>query len=330
MIIHSHVKKICEVYSLGQPLRDIKPVQGGLLHQLFFLKTTVGEYAVKWLSTNNQALLRHNLLSPEKSQRIAKLMQMQHVPTLVALQQRGRFVFEYELQRYLILPWIQGKTLTATELSLSSLEKIGTLVAVIHESHVDELFSVPRWAGLDEGVFRNAINHVAKINKTFYRLLVGKADLICLWSQQAHDALSILNKQLVFSHRDLDPRNVIWQNADKPILIDWEYAGLINPLLDLFIVALNWSNVLTGKIIKENFQAIVRGFIKVKKTTEPLTPLIINGYLGYCLDWFQYNLRQLQSLNSRVAITELQLTLTAIETVIHEQETLINWFNMDS
>jgi predicted Ser/Thr protein kinase len=50
--------------------------------------------------------------------------------------------------------------------------------------------------------------------------------------------MSLLNKNTVVSHGDLDQKNVLWDKTGKPILIDWESACKINhsDLMSLFSI----------------------------------------------------------------------------------------------
>ena len=45
----------------------------------------------------------------------------------------------------------------------------------------------------------------------------------------------------VLSHRDLDPKNVLWDGI-SPYVIDWESAGEINPAAELLETLLSWSD----------------------------------------------------------------------------------------
>lgn len=48
-----------------------------------------------------------------------------------------------------------------------------------------------------------------------------------------------MRKCQVISHRDLDPKNVMWDGMN-PYLIDWEAAGPVNPYQEFLEVALYW------------------------------------------------------------------------------------------
>ncbi|WP_449602525.1 phosphotransferase [Paenibacillus sp. Marseille-Q9583] len=66
----------------------------------------------------------------------------------------------------------------------------------------------------------------------------------------------ILN-HMVISHRDLDQKNVLWDELQIPIIIDWEAAGPIHPTQELIDVALYWSGFETGSVRKDAFYTLI-------------------------------------------------------------------------
>ena len=51
---------------------------------------------------------------------------------------------------------------------------------------------------------------------------------IMRWDRNVVTGLYEASQNQVISHRDLDPKNVMWKN-DAPYIIDWEAAGYVNP-----------------------------------------------------------------------------------------------------
>lgn len=96
---------------------------------------------------------------------------------------------------------------------------------------------------------------------------------------------------MIISHRDLDPKNVMW-SQDNPIIIDWESAGYINPMQELTETAIYWSENEKGDIDKERFFAFI-GEYKNKYGTlqSDWRMVLLNGFLGK-LGWLEYNLKR--------------------------------------
>ncbi|WP_448916631.1 phosphotransferase [Eubacterium ramulus] len=59
------------------------------------------------------------------------------------------------------------------------------------------------------------------------------------WDCDVVENAAKLKCNQVISHRDLDPKNIMWKN-DVPYIIDWEVAGYINPYEELIQVLNYW------------------------------------------------------------------------------------------
>lgn len=322
------VTEICEAYQLGTMIAPIKEISGGSLHKLWQLQTNQGIYALKQIQQNNIALLKDNLLSPERSQEIAAFMQKNGIPTISALQHNGHYIVTLDQQPFMVMPWLQGETLADANINLATIRKIGNLLAQIHLANfVDEQIKLPSWKGLTKHEWQNLIALI-QIPEMIVTLQTELPNLI-LWSEHANQVSDILCQELVFSHRDLDEKNVIWQKNNALILLDWEYAGLINPHLDLFIVALNWSGILSGTFSKEKYQAIICGFNELQTLNPTPSIEIFYGYVGYCLDWIIFNLRKLSYGFSHICQLEVMNTLRVLHYVI-KSENLIMELNRNN
>lgn len=310
------VKQICQIYSLGQPLSNPQSVQGGMLHALWHLKTNVGEYAIKCLDKRNLNLLEHNVLSPQKTQEIAQLMQEKNVPTVIALKQHDQFMLTIDGQDIIVMPWIEGEVLTSNA-TASQAFLIGKILSKIqqHSSHFQ--FSIPKWQGHSQNEWEKLLHYRSQISESL------EINNLIEWSERANAASKDLNNKLVLSHRDLDQKNVIWKSPNSPVILDWEYAGLINETLDLLIVALNWSDV-TTRLDEKKFKAVIDGYYSTGKTVQPLSTDIVSGYIGYCLDWVSYNLRKLEE--GTQAPIEIFNSIGAIKTVVNSEQKIISWY----
>ena len=63
----------------------------------------------------------------------------------------------------------------------------------------------------------------------------------------------------VISHRDLDPKNVMWKEKN-PYIIDWEAAGYVNPYQELVEVLNYWIVDAEGTYDYGMFQALIKAY----------------------------------------------------------------------
>ena len=106
---------------------------------------------------------------------------------------------------------------------------------------------------------------IARKNKVSWVSLYEEAlEDIVNWNQKILNAKAILSKEKVISHRDLDPKNVMWK-GNSPFIIDWEAAGYVNPYQELLEVLNYWADDGEGGLHKNLFMAILTKY-KTHKT----------------------------------------------------------------
>lgn len=65
---------------------------------------------------------------------------------------------------------------------------------------------------------------------------------------------------LIMSHRDLNPKNVIWDFNQKPHIIDWEWAGWIDPDFEAIHTALMWSGLMAAEFHEIPYRAFLAAY----------------------------------------------------------------------
>lgn len=300
-------EKLCDILQLGEITGIPEVVTGGLLHRMFAVETTKGKYAIKAL--NPQIMLRpavkQNFI---QSERIASIVS-NYIAALPAKILNGTAIQKIESQFYLVFDWIEGKSLKPNEIKLVHCEKIGAVLAAIHMTDFSELNIINPYTDNVQLTDWNCYLKKGKANNSVWvGLLLENIDSLYDWNIQANKSSNLLASDTVISHRDLDPKNVMW-NQDNPIVIDWEAAGCINPFQELTETAIYWSETQTGGIEKERFMAFISGYKKrygALKTNWRI--VLLNGFSGK-LAWLEYNLKR--SLWIECADEEEQLIGTA-------------------
>ncbi|BBI33417.1 phosphotransferase [Cohnella abietis] len=283
-------EELCNTLQLGELTCVPKAITGGLLHKMYVVQTTKGKYAIKAL--NPQIMLRptamQNFINSERIADIAR----NNVPALSAKEVNGTFMHKIANQFYLIFDWIDSKSLISNEIDVVHCERMGAILAEIHMTDFSEL-------GIDKGYSNNTLltdwNYYLQKgqqnNSVWLSLLREYLDKLYEWNRMANESTKLLESDMVISHRDLEPKNVMWEQG-SPILIDWESAGYINPMQDLTETAIYWSANENGSIDKERFLAFIVGY-KTKYGIPQANwgMVLVNGLLGK-LDWLEYSLKR--------------------------------------
>src|SRR6185312_8848590 len=254
------ILKICDIFSLGATLNDAIPVTGGLIHRMWKITTSSSSFAIKEL---DEAIMKRPGIyeSYIQSEKISAIIKSKRIPSETALINHDTPLHEVDGSIVMVFPWVEGKTLTVSQVTIENAKQIGKIVAEIHATNIampdlpmPEIHSVSeeRWHFLIDEAVSNKVVWATEANNNLSNL-IG-------WSDICRKAKQRLNKNLVISHRDMDPKNVIWCDAVSPVLIDWEGAGLINPTEEVINVAMEWAGM-TEILFRENiFISVINGY----------------------------------------------------------------------
>jgi thiamine kinase-like enzyme len=280
------------------------------------INTNRGSFAIKELdATIMQRPGIHE--SYIQSEKIAASLKSKQIPAATAIINHNIPLYETDGIIVMVFPWIEGKTLTLNQVTTEHAKQIGAVVAAIHAANIKtfdlpipeaHFISAERWHDLVEKALNNKLVWADVANANLPHLIA--------WSDTYQKAKPRLNKHLIISHTDMDPKNVIWCDAQSPVLIDWEGAGFINPTAEVVNVAIEWSGITEMLFREDIFSAVIEGYrngggCMIKSDMLDAFHGLIGGYLG----WLEFNMiRSLDSSKYNVdaqnlGIEETQLTL---------------------
>ncbi|MDX8344634.1 phosphotransferase [Rossellomorea sp. YZS02] len=279
------IKELCNSLHLGDWVTKPVPVSGGLLHTMYAVETTKGKYAVKAL--NPSIMMRPDALDNYiRSERVARTVS-NNVAALPAKTFGGKAIQNAGDQWFLVFDWVEGRRLPADELHADHCRRMGTVLADIHHTDFQEM-------GIEVDVtevrpsieWRTYLRKSQDVNEEWVRVFHENIDKLYEWDARSCDAEKRLGADRVMSHRDLDPKNVLWVEGN-PVLIDWESAGFIHPAHDLVETALYWSGYDEAR-----FKAFISGYAGKGMVLEAdWEAVLANGFSGK-LDWLEYNLKR--------------------------------------
>jgi Ser/Thr protein kinase RdoA (MazF antagonist) len=275
---------ICQHFCLGNLSHIPVKISQGLLHQVWRVITTHGQYAVKFLDQNRQD---NRLLNPNQTQIIASRLQRFGVPAIVALSVENQYLFNINAQQILVFPWSEGRPRDIKILKSKHVAAVGKTLAEIHQLNFSAGdYTVPLWGCYSEKQWQALLAPMAFTELSF---LQKELPQIIAWSASARQAFAVLNTHVVLSHRDLILENILWQDQSL-VLIDWDYAGPINPQLERWIVACNLSGITTPQPRKKLFDAFMQGYDAIGFVSKIYSQdILLAGYRGYVLDWIALN-----------------------------------------
>jgi len=329
----AQIARLCTLFMLGEPLHGPQAIQGGLLHRLWRLQTSLGTFAVKQL---NPAIMRKPDIrdSYRLTERVAAAMAVQGVPAAAALKGEGDggTVQEIGDATFMVYHWIDGETLPIKAVAPERTRLIGTIMARMHS--LPQPFpglTLPNWEPFSEDEWDMLTFQASDRDIPWTQQVRNALPLLNEWSKLDAEANVILSRTSVVSHHDLDQKNVLWRNATSPVVIDWEAAGLTNPTMDVVSTALSWSGQSVQPPQEDSFNALLEGYISEGGVIRDPGIVAMHGVIGNWLGWLLFNMHRSlgESVNTEeerlLGIRETSSTLSTLRALATNAEKWARW-----
>ena len=301
-MISIEMNGLMEYLKLGNVVAELVQVTGGLLHKMYRVSTDIGEYAVKVLNPEimKRPVALRNTVNSEK---IADAFQAK-IPVVAALEIDGRQIHELNGAYYMIFDWVEGASIFPPEITGENCSAIGDVLGKIHQEKLTVDGVMPEEDGATLFVWDKYQKLVQGLEQEVWaiRYLEALPD-IKAWNQAACDAQEVLAETLVISHRDLDPKNVMW-NGNAPLIIDWEAAGYVNPYQELLEVVNYWADDGKGGLLKKHFDALFEAYTKHIKLENVDWAAVYAGSFYGMLGWLEYNVKRALGIEAATAEEE--------------------------
>jgi len=274
---------------LGPLLKSPKKIEGGLLNKIFKVSTIRGNFALKLL--NPEVIKRKdglkNFLFTEKVSNIAKLSGIKCIP---AKEINNKLIHSIKGNYFLIFDWFDGKAINEEELTEDKIKKISKELCLLHKidfSEVEKECDI--FYELNEIDFDYYLSKIK--NKNIYNTVKEIKNKFSALDKESINSLKLLQNKQVISHRDLDLPNVLRDNKDNPVIIDWETSGWVNPTLEVIDTAWNWAG---GKdyFDKNKYKTFLNTYVKEGGNLDDYEIAFKADYKAK-LRWFEYNLKRI-------------------------------------
>lgn len=283
------IQRLCETYSLGILEKDPVLVTGGLLHKMYRVCTGMGEYAVKIL--NPDIMQRPEALNNMmNSERIANTF-ANKIPLVAAKLLQGQYVIKDEEFYYMVFEWLDGESIFTPDITSGHCEQIGKILGKIHAMDI-KIDGLKTAENIREMFAWDSYLQEAKSQNTKWcSILAENISSIKQWDKQAVEALQSASGYQVISHRDLDPKNVMWRE-NRLYIIDWEAAGYVNPYQELIEVLNYWIVDEAGGYNREKFTALMKAYIENMDISAVDWNVILSCSFDGMLGWLEYNIKR--------------------------------------
>lgn len=283
-------EKIIKKLHLGKDLLRFEPLHGGALHKIWRVDTELGIFVLKEINTHISS--RRAFPKPyETAEIIANRFYQSNLPAVCAAKINEHYVNKILDRYFIVYPFIKGHIIATDKLNIKQLEAIASIFSVMHSLNLKiENVDNPHYDIFDNNYWATLLTEGKP--STISPFL----DKLIEWNNRYHDAIVYLNKNLCITHRDMHPKNVLWDNQEKPHIIDWEASGLMNPILEIVGYGLEWGGIISGIFIENNSKVLLKAYKNNGGLIADRNEIrhAFYGWLGNCvLGWTEFNLRRM-------------------------------------
>jgi Ser/Thr protein kinase RdoA (MazF antagonist) len=269
-----------------------------------------------------------------RTERIATAMVENGIPAVAAFSCQGDFLQRYEDEVFLVSQWARGEPLLVAAITPEHARQVGVILARMHLLQLPQTELPPLlWKPFSDDDWDMLTIHAADLGISWAYQVRAVLPRLIEWSRWYEEAGHVLSSTLVVSHCNLDPMNVLWQDTHTFSIVDWESAGLINPMVELTGTALRWSGLTEGKPSKERFAACMQGYVQAGGSVQGTGRTVLGGCVGIWLGWLLFNMSRSLGIavsndeERQVAIQQTLQTLAIVRSLPANLETWATWFD---
>ena len=312
-----HLTRLCSLFDLGAIRGAVSRVPGGFHHCMWRLETPSGCFAIKQLADDMDMQDAATVGQINATEVTAREFSRHGIPALSSLHLDRQHLQLLDSVGYLVYPWTNATACHRNGIEERHAVVVASTLAHMHHSdiQVPELGDVPVFPVTAERVIE-LVQLARQRNVRYSDILEDRLDDILRIVALHAPALERLEQHQVISHGDLDHKNILWDEAQKPLLIDWESARRLNPTYELLLEALDWGGI-TAHFDARPFTTILRAYVDAGGLiAEEMIPAASDAIQGAWVSWLLYNVGRavgLQDTRQRaIGSSQVDLVLSAL------------------
>lgn len=319
MISKEVARSLLTQVGVVEDIEHLDMLEAGTQHSIYVVKLKNSKaYVIKALKLQGfwgQYAVEHF----ENTEGISEYVNAQLDCSIVAVKHvlSGEFVLQAEQKHYLIYPYYQSIRLGT--FSAHQCAILGQLLAKIH--------NLPRIARqLKQPIVYRFDPSQWEIGLQAYKTEFG-LEVICDFAYSCLKSQAKAANQMAIGHGDLNIHNILWLTDDKPLLIDWESAGLVEPGVELLALAVNVAGVEETSFRIENIAHTISAY---QSTVEAINRPIVLSQIDYLKSlcpwfaWLDYNLKAQHQ--SHIIRQNIAHCLRAIERIYTIRSDMVKYF----
>jgi len=284
--------KLAAELNLGDLMSRFDRLGGGSLHRMWKVETSKGRFVIKRLTLGHPERL-------ERSEQLAEQFREEGLPAVAAIEIGGKRVHTLDDQLWIVYPFVAGEIVPLSQMQPSHFESVAHLVRDLHHCNFP--------------VGDTARFHL--YSDSHWEALLPDHPYLIDWNQRYREVIPHLGEESVLSHTDIHFMNLLWEGGE-PSLLDWEWAGAINPLQERIGVAMEFAGIIEGRFDRDVFDKIMEhsgGGCK----SDPESAFF--GWLGTSvMGWLEFNFRRKEVERGQKTVELLMPTIAFINDHLQE------------
>ena len=312
-----HIQKLCELLDLGEFRGNLSRVAGGFHHYMWRLETSIGTFAVKQLAEDMDMADTATVTQINATEETAQEFSRHGIPALYSLPADRQHLHLLDGVGYLVYPWTEAKACHRNGVKEHHAITVATTLAHMHRSEIQvpDLRDVPAFPVTAERVV-DLVQLARQRNVRYSDILENRLDDILRIVALHAPALEVLERHQVICHGDLDHKNILWDAAGEPLLIDWESARRLNPTYELCLEALDWGGI-TAHFDFRPFTKVLQAYVDAGgRIEEEMIPATSDAIQGAWVNWLLYNVGRAVGLKDTrqraIGSDQVDLVLSAL------------------
>lgn len=315
----------CERLEYAAEDVPVQILRGGSLHHVLRGRTRDGlSLIVKVLSSTVVPREAHWRL--RRAEEVARAAREHGLPAVPALTRNGDPLLALRSGSYaLAFPNVEDAVEDTVGRSTDSVAAMGTVLGKLHAMKVAGGFRVPHggevlWPVVPEEAWNDLLQQLdishSPASERVRGASCGRSDrsgssygprsiskpllirLLTGWSRRYSSAVpSLMGRPVLIGHGDLVPSNVLWRWGD-PHIIDWEFAGPVDPGVEAALSLIAWSRTSDGGFDQALASAFLRHYRRV--SPEPRIEVqCLDAVAGRSMAWLRFNARRMAAGDDR-------------------------------
>lgn len=278
------LQKVCDHFDLGV-LHASSIMLGGRSHDVRQLKTDRGVFIAKRLLEHGNQPLNLDVL--RNTAAISLVVKKHGLPAITPLVKNNDVLFNQAQNVYMVYPFVAARVVQRGVMSVAQCCDVAVFLAKLHNLNL----SVPAAAKWDyhyQGTnWKQAYDYFMQAHLFSIAPLLERLNATIRSCFSNYIAFkSAIVSDVVVSHRDVDPYNVLWFLSGDYAVIDWDLAGKIDAAEELMYVAMGFAREADNQFNIAKFTAILQSYSAVRpiKTQEvkPLFYAVLANWLAWC------------------------------------------------